>query len=54
MAKRKTICRQLQFGHSAFFKKKPDAQKCAKKQESKAKVRRTTHTIRGKGWLVEV
>lgn len=43
-------CPRLQFGHSAFFKSKSEANKCAK--EIDAKVKRTKHTLRGKGWLV--
>lgn len=46
-------CNQLQTGHSAFFKKKTDAKKCAKIQENKVSVKKTAHTIRGKGWLVQ-
>ena len=46
-------CNQLQTGHSAFFKKKINAKKCAKIQENKVRVKKTTHTIRGKGWLVQ-
>jgi len=40
----------IQFGHSAFFKKKADAVRFAKKNG--ARMRRTTHFIKGKGWLV--
>lgn len=46
-------CKQLQYGHSAYFKKKSQAKKCAKKQDSKVRIRKTNHTILGKGWLVE-
>jgi hypothetical protein len=49
----KKICNQLQTGHSAFFKKKSDANKCSRLQENKVKVKKTVHTIRGKGWLVQ-
>ena len=47
------ICNQLQTGHSAFFKKKSDAKKCFKIQENKVKIRKTKHTLRGSGWLVQ-
>ena len=49
----KKICNQLQTGHSAFFKKKSNARKCAKIQEVKVRIRKTKHTIRGTGWLVQ-
>lgn len=46
-------CKQLQSGHSAFFKKKSTAKKCAKSQENRVRVKKTNHTILGKGWLVQ-
>ena len=54
----KTKCTHLQSGHSAFFKRKPDAQKCKKKLNKtkgqvKVRIKKTTHTLRGKGWLLE-
>ncbi len=55
---KKTICSKLQSGHSAFFKRKSDAQKCKIKLDKtkgqvKVRVKKTKHTLRGKGWLVE-
>ena len=44
-------CPKLQSGHTAYFKNKTEAKKCAK--EIGARLKRTAHTIRGKGWLVE-
>lgn len=40
----------LQFGHSAYFKKKSTAKKFAKKHN--ARVRKTKHFTRGDGYLV--
>jgi len=40
----------LQFGHTAFFKKKTDAKQLAKKED--ARVKKTNHFVRGKGYLV--
>jgi hypothetical protein len=40
----------LQFGHSAYFKSKKAAVKRAKIED--ARIKKTTHFIRGKGWLV--
>lgn len=40
----------IQIGHTAFFKKKSDAIKAAKKY--KAKIKKTKHFIRGAGYLV--
>lgn len=56
--KNKTFCGHIQSGHSAFFKKKSDAITCRKKlMRDKGQVRlrlkKTTHTMRGKGWLLE-
>ena len=41
---------RLQTGHSAYFKSLKQAKKFAKKVDGK--IKRTTHTTRGKGWLV--
>lgn len=50
MKKEYEKCPQLQSGHSAYFKNKSEAKKCAK--EIGAKLKKTKHTIRGKGWLI--
>lgn len=42
--------KELQFGHSAYFKNKKTAKNYAKKMSYK--LERTKHTILGKGWLV--
>ena len=54
----KTTCRNIQSGHSAFFKRKADVLKCKKnlkkdRGQVKLRLRKTTHTLRGKGWLLE-
>jgi hypothetical protein len=53
-----TNCNHLQSGHSAFFKKKSTAKKCIKllrkdKGQTRLRLRKVNHTLRGKGWLVE-
>jgi len=55
--KRESCPRFLQSGHSAFFKRKSNANRCLKKFKKDpklddAKVKKTTHTLRGKGWLL--
>ena len=40
----------MQFGHTAFFKKKKDSKKMAKTEG--AKVKKTKHFLRGSGYLV--
>ena len=49
--------RGLQLGTSMFTKSKKEAQECSKQlmkdpHQIKPKLRKTTHTIRGKGWLI--
>lgn len=51
-------CKHIQSGHSAFFKKKSNAVKCKKRLSKepgqvKLTIKKTKHTIRGRGWLVE-
>lgn len=50
--------RGLQSGHSMFTKSKKEAKECVKelrKNPNQVRVilRKTTHVIRGKGWLIE-
>ena len=40
----------LQFGHSAFLKSKKKAKEMAEIEN--ARIRKTTHSLRGKGYLV--
>jgi hypothetical protein len=40
----------LQFGFDAFTKDKNEAQKFA--EVNNANIKETTHTLRGKGWLI--
>jgi len=56
--KRESCPRFLQSGHSAFFKRKSDAKRCKGKLSKERgqvelRLKKTTHTIRGKGWLLE-
>jgi hypothetical protein len=50
--------RGLQSGHSMFTKSKSEAKKCIRElredpHQVKLRLKKTTHTIRGKGWLIE-
>jgi|GEM_PF-4879821 len=55
--RKQNTCGHLQSGHSAFFKKKSSAIKCKKQMEKdpgqvKLRIKKTVHTLRGKGWLL--
>ena len=47
----------LQSGHSMYTKSKKEAQRCIRQlrkdpHQVRVRLKKTTHTIRGKGWLI--
>lgn len=59
MVKKKLDCSKgLQSGHSMFTKNKVEAQKCVRDLnklpgQTKVKLKKTKHTLRGDGWLIQ-
>lgn len=50
--------RGLQSGHSMFTKSKREAKRCIRelkkdKGQVKLRLKKTIHTLRGKGWLIQ-